>query len=353
MKKYTASFLVFLILVAGMPVARAQENTIAIENALISILRQVVALLLEQLQILQTQLAQELQKRQEIASEQPKKEELRPLSSQPIAFLSCFFTVKPGRESFASAQRIARGTGTVVHPEGYILTTRHLVDPGWAVAAYPNDANFKDFKDLSDNYAFQSCEVSSPDTETLPTREEIKFSNPKLPAAQARYNAVLHFLPPQRDVSAKEFNNLDFSILKINERINCAPGTTSCDLPNAYPHIAAQQEAPDVQTAVNVVSFGYPIEQIGGFGRSELEGIVGTLTKYFGGDELFYNKPLSFEWTADNARPGFSGSPILFENRIIGVELGASRDNPQTNYALGMPAIAEILNAHGLGNVLP
>lgn len=283
---------------------------------------QLISLLQEQLRVLQ---AQHIAKLQTPPA----------LSSEPILYLKCRYAPKNGIGEITSL----RGTGVIINPQGQILTARHLIDPAWAAQSYPNDPNTTLYRALGEQYTPQGCEVSFAKSK-LPTPQEIKTINPRIPAGTPQYEASLTFTPPRGTMSDEEYGNMDFALLQIIRPFECP----SCALPGTFPYMPLHA-TPEIGTP-ELLSYGYPIE-----GPPQetpfLKGVTGNLVKYFAGNSYFKNSPFLFEWSANDAREGRSGSPIFAAGKLIGIEIGATADNVTQNYALSIPAIHTILVSHG------
>ncbi|MEK7077331.1 MAG: trypsin-like peptidase domain-containing protein [Patescibacteria group bacterium] len=267
--------------------------------------------------------------------------------------LLCRYEVKPGGNAYGgNRELLIRGTGTIVSTKGHILTVRHLVDPSWALVSYPDDKNADFYRILSDNFLFKECDAAPPSADTLPTPEQIRALNPSTAAAPARYTAGLYFIPSQGDLSEDEYKNLDFAILTINRSINCS--SAACALPEHFPATPLLLDVISGTAGQNLalVSYGYPVEVLGGFSKADLKGVVGSFDRYYRGDKYFADTPLLFRWTATDAGEGRSGSPIFFKNRVVGIELGADPENVTIDYGLGVPAISRMLRDAGLENIL-
>lgn len=74
--------------------------------------------------------------------------------------------------------------------------------------------------------------------------------------------------------------------------------------------------------------------------------------QYYGGDQYFKNEPFDFSWSAIDVLPGRSGSPVFWNGYVIGIEDSDAVNNITSDYAIGLPAIEQILNDNGLGSVL-
>lgn len=345
MKKFIVSAVLIVFIFSNVPLIRAQAAVPAQNNeALIALLKQLIELLVKQLATLQAELAARLASQTQ-SSILPQTAFSSGVNPKAIVHLLCVYKPKPGKEDFTGNQeKTLRGTGAIVHSEGYILTVRHIVDPAWSLAAYPTDKNASFYAYLKENYNLSHCDVSEPSTSKFITLSAAKSSGINSPALLATYSAALHTVPQKINVSDKEYNGLDFAILKIEKPINCVP-QKPCTSPSAFPYVRSDPD-PAIPSVNEVVNLGYPITL--NPGDNILKALVGKITEYYGGDQYFKGKALNILWSAENLlKPGSSGSPIIYGDRIVGIELGGSREEATTNYGLAIQAIYQNLKDAG------
>lgn len=314
-----------------------QTQLASTQETIFALIREIINLLLKQIQFLQVRL------QAPTATEKPQETIMPP--AQAVVYLSCRYEEKNIRAGSETTQEATtRGTGVIVSKEGYIVTARHIVDPGWTVLSYPDDKNIDFYTNLKNNFALSNCAVALPARDTLLTTQEIQ-SNAQIPAGPLIYKAEVFHLPSSKNLSEDEYKELDFAILKISELLNCP--NSACALPAEFQSVKARLAPEDYKKSNQVATFGYLDSK-----KPELRGITGTLKKYFGGDLFFKNKPLNFEWAAQfNVYPGSSGAPIFARGYLIGIELGIAEDSV-ANYGLAIGAIDQIIKEAGLGNVL-
>ncbi len=142
MKKFIVSAVLIVFIFSNAPFVRAQAAVPMQNNeALVTLLKQLIELLVKQVAMLQAELAAKLGSQTQ-GSALPQTAFSSGVNSKAIVHLLCVYKPKPGKEDFTGNQeKTLRGTGVIVHPEGYILTVRHIVDPAWSLAAYPTDKN--------------------------------------------------------------------------------------------------------------------------------------------------------------------------------------------------------------------
>lgn len=263
------------------------------------------------------------------------------IAEQSLVALLCYY----------SDGSVSRGSGVVVNPQGYILTAKHIVDPSWTSWAYgtaPRNATL--------NY----CEVGIPPPNTLPTVQEIQSVNPSIAVSPSMFplDATLYFEPSQGSLSNNEYRVLDFAVLKISKPSENCASYNLCTLPTVYPYNPVYYAAkPDTVSYNQVINFGYPGEAITtstsqNFETFNLKGAVGRLVQYYGGDQYFKNQLLDFSWSAIDVIPGRSGSPVFWHGYVVGIEDSGAAQNVTNDYAIGLPAIEQILKNSGLGNIL-
>lgn len=272
--------------------------------------------------------------------------------------LLCHFKINNSslREEYASTggEYLAKASGIIINPQGYILTAKHLIDPQWTNWAYATMLSDSD-KALYADITLDYCEVGLPETQQLPTPEQIKTINPSIALVHPfPYITNLFFKPSQGKLSDKEYMSLDFAILKITGPLKDCQTFNLCNLPNSYPYNPVfYNSVPDKSDTL--IDFGYPGEADnsdgGAFTNFFLKGAVGYLKKYYGGDKYFQNLPFYFDWFADDLRPGRSGSPVFWNGYVVGIYF-SSEDMSPDYYALGMPAIYQILKDNNLDKIL-
>lgn len=259
------------------------------------------------------------------------------INPRSIVGVICYYRM-PGDDI-----RIIKGTGVIVHPEGYVLTAKHAVDPRWTRAMY-DDTLTEGQKEFYGAALLEYCEIGAP--ESLATLPE----EPHLITRYFQYRAMPYFLPDRTGLSDMEFKNADFAILRITDTApNCAGNNRYCTEFDHFPYSLAGTTLPMTGHDV-AITYGYP----GGEGTLRnaflLSGASGTIPYYLSGNERFEGKPFSFSLRAPDIKTGRSGSPVFFKDRIIGLLYGSVSESEAYNLAIGV--IRTILNDHGLGWVL-
>jgi hypothetical protein len=287
------------------------------------------------------------------------------INEAPNVALLCHYKINDPelRAAYAYAEDsdgelLAKGSGVIVDPEGYILTAKHMVDPQWENIAYASSIDSDDVQ-LNDALSLDYCDVGMPQNQAVPATSILESLNPSIAIENPfPYVATLAFDPPQGQMSHNEFYDLDFALLKISGPMEECQTFNLCTLPSSFPYSPVfYNSTPDLSTAPKVlIDFGYPAESINSYGGAftdfYLKGTVGHLTDYQYGDQYFENAPLTFAWQASDVLPGRSGSPIYWQGYVIGIEVSGEVDNSTMDNAVAMPAIAKVLAADGLGNIL-
>jgi Trypsin-like peptidase domain len=289
-----------------------------------------------------------------------------PIEEAPNVGLLCHYKIndpalkeeyEPAEDS--NGEMLAKGSGVIVNPQGYILTAKHIVDPEWATIAYAGSMS-SDEVQLDDALSLDYCDVGMPQNELTPSITTLQSDNPSIAISNPfPYVATLVFEPSKEDgLSEDEYEELDFAVLKISGPLKNCQTFNLCTLPSSFPYSPVLYSfTPDQSSEPNVfIDFGYPAESINSTGGSftdfYLKGAVGRLTTYYDGDAYFNNEPFVFEWQANDVLPGRSGSPVYWQGYVVGIETGGAVENSTLDYAVGMPAIEQTLQANGWGNIL-
>lgn len=259
------------------------------------------------------------------------------LDPQSIVGLSCFFK----NQATNALVNFAKGSGVIIDPRGYILTSRHLVDLAYAAAF---DGRFAA---AADTYLFNYCAVGSVNRgATLPAPELIEAFNPSIQLPVLGYAANLFYLPKNLPVSSEEAEQLDFAILKIYGLSADGPSFGVTVLPAAFPFapLALREELPAVGD--RVLTYGYPGDVTAGmlaeFNTLYLAGGVGQVVEILGGNDYFVNRPLVIN-TRMGVSSGRSGSPLIAKGRVAGIISFYREGNSADSFSVAATAIREFL----------
>ena len=245
-----------------------------------------------------------------------------------------------------------KGTGVIVHPEGYVLTAKHALDPRWTRAMY-DDTLTDAQKEFYGTATLERCEIGVPEDEApLPTADEILLGvNPPRPITRYfQYRAEPYFLPDRTGLSDTEFKNADFGILRITAaNPNCEGVNRFCNEFNRFPYSPVGALLPGTSSDL-VSTYGYPAGEGPTRSAFSLSGAAGTVAYYLNGNQRFEGKPFNFSLRAEGIKTGRSGSPLFFHNRVIGMLYGSVSESEAYNLTIGV--IRGILEDHGLGWIL-
>lgn len=279
------------------------------------------------------------------------------ISPQAIVGLLCYYTTTSTYlKNLGATPVIFQSSGVIINPAGYILTAKHVVDPKWTMQVYTSSTSGDQ---LVYNFInFDYCDVSIPTLSPLFTVQQIKQWNPYSLLPEPQYKATLYFDPPQGTLTQEQYDEADFSILKITgvaDDCSTLYGFDDCDapssLPGTFPYVPALL-ASTPPIGVQLITYGYPVEANSnyGTGRLYLEGAVGNVTSY---DTSTYlnNIPLAIRWDAGDILGGRSGSGIFWNGYLVGT-LYEKNNDQYWSQSITIQAIQQILANNGLGNLL-
>lgn len=242
-----------------------------------------------------------------------------------------------------------KASGVIVHPQGYVLTARHAVDPRWTATAYAETLT-ADQKAIYGNSTLHHCDVGLPDATTLPSASQIRSSNPSMPITQHfQYGTSLEFVPERTGLSFNEYENADFAVLRITgATFDCASWNANCAA-TTFPYTPVLgNDLPRAGTD-EILSYGYPSDH-SSITSFHMKGAVGVVNSYFRGDLKFVNDPQVFSFGASDIRGGRSGSPLFFKGRVMGILFGST--SLQESYNLTITSIREVLKTRGMDWIL-
>ena len=280
----------------------------------------------------------------------------RHITPKSIVGLLCYYTTSNPAVASAfgneNGKIEAKGSGVIIHPDGYILTAKHIVDPAFVKWFYYGTSTEQV---IEDTLTFDYCEVGLPNTENLPTPQEIQSLNPSIELQHPfPYIATLDFNPVSNSLSNLEYESLDFAILKITRTRDDCQTFNMCKLPNSFSYNPVTIDT--LPANYPLINFGYPAEVInsqgGGFSTFLLKGAVGYLDSYVHGDQHLKNIPLYFKWSADDVLPGRSGSPVFWKGYVVGLVSSIQSSNVTIIRSIAMPAIYKILQEKGLTPII-
>ena len=281
--------------------------------------------------------------------------EPRPIDLQSVVGLQCNFKDASGA-AFAT-----RGSGVFVHPDGYILTNRHVVD-----------FEYSNWVSGSDDPAggLIDCEVRFLNSErTLSSTEPVSVSwqgyhldLKNLGGRQYDFKAQMVYLPDTLGLSDRENQLLDYAVLKITEKNRSKYFPSQEPIIHYAPILVADTEQWLSLKGQNVIIPGFAFQPIDlnpqeAFSTYLLFPIDGKISDISEGDKAFRDQPLALlTETYPDAFGGRSGSPIFYKGYVVGLlqSKGLPSDTPRSylySYQTSMYAILENLTSRLGGNL--
>ncbi|GEM_PF-1035836 len=261
---------------------------------------------------------------------------LRSIDPQSIVGISCYFKNRVTNQSVM----IDKGSGVIIDPRGYLITSRHLIDLDFAAGIDPR------FEEYADLYIFDYCDVGQIAKDvSLPTPEQIRSLNPVIQLPVLGFRAHLIYLPNDAEVSDLESKELDFAVLKI-DGVTEDGRTFGITMPPSFPAAALLEDVLLLTAGDEVVTYGYPGDVSLGLNSSfntlYLVGSAGTVTDVLGGDDHFFNKPFVIN-TKMSVSGGRSGSPLLWRGYVAGLVAAYREGNSADSFSVAASAIREFL----------
>ncbi len=265
-----------------------------------------------------------------------------PVPDIPIV-MSSVVVVRCSFENAATGGAItAFGSGAIVDPRGYILTARHVIDMDYA---YRRSGGRQGFS----GYALKSCAVGGPDEGAhAPTPAEIRALNPFAQVGSLPYRADVAFVPNVAalpGMSAAESDFLDMALMKIAGVTDDAGEFFGRSMPASFPTSPlGMGDLPD--SGEEILTFGFP-SGTPSYGSSfYLQGSVGAVRDYVGGDALFAGDPIGILADMETIG-GRSGSPVFSRGRVIGV-VSAKQEGSVHATIISTYPLAELLAGSGI-----
>jgi len=248
------------------------------------------------------------------------------INSESIVGLNCFYRQITTGEVFNTG----RGSGVIIHPQGYILTARHVVDFKFGLTLGGGTAN--NFQ-LANQSVFERCDVGIPRKETvLPDADLIRKVNPSTQLPVLGYTAqIAQPLPSYEQKSYGEMLAMDFAVLRIDGVSADGPTFGIKNLPSSFAYAKVLTERPFPPIGDEILTYGFPGDTTAGkksaFNTLYLVGSVGKVDKIFSD---------GFIQTVMEISGGRSGSPLFWKGRVAGIVTSYIVGNRTLSQSLGV-----------------
>jgi hypothetical protein len=277
----------------------------------------------------------------------------REIPAKSIVALVCHYTTKNAILTDAFAYRgelLASGTGAVIHPDGYILVARHIVDPLWTNRARGDKLKSPE-KVLNENREFDYCEVGFIRNSTPPSRQEVVDFNYRAEVKNPfPYIATIFFKPNDIGMSNNEINSLDFAVLKIVRPWDECQYFSACELPKSYDYVPISTTMPALQR--ELLSYGFQDQSSYYFEDLVLQGAVGSLSEERNGSQYFAGQKLGFSWHVPRGLGTERiGSPVFWNGYLVGFNYEVDEEDQRKANAVGMMAVLTTLKNNGLTHI--
>jgi hypothetical protein len=277
----------------------------------------------------------------------------REIPAKSIVALVCHYTTKNAILTDAFAYRgelLASGTGVVIHPDGYILVARHIVDPLWTNRARGDKLKSPE-KVLNENREFDYCEVGFIRNSTPPSRQEVVDFNYRAEVKNPfPYIATIFFKPNDIGMSNNEINSLDFAVLKIVRPWDECQYFSACELPKSYDYVPISTTMPALQR--ELLSYGFQDQSSYYFEDLVLQGAVGSLSEERNGSQYFAGQKLGFSWHVPRGLGTERiGSPVFWNGYLVGFNYEVDEEDQRKANAVGMMAVLTTLKNNGLTHI--
>jgi len=277
----------------------------------------------------------------------------REIAAKSVVALICHYTTKNAILTDAFAYRgelLSSGTGVVIHPDGYILVARHIVDPLWVNRAQGEKLKSPE-RTLNENREFNYCEVGFIRNNQLPTRQEVVEFNYRAEVKNPfPYIATRFFTPTDVGMSADEINSLDFAVLKITRPWDECQYFNACDLPQVYDYALISGAMPALQQELS--SYGFQDQSSYYFNDLVLQGAVGGLVEEYHGRQYFAGQKLGFSWHISRGLGADRiGSPVFWNGYLVGLNYAVDESDQRKANAVSMAAVIATLKNNGLAHI--
>lgn len=272
----------------------------------------------------------------------PKPVEPRKVDTQSIVGILCTFSnVNPDSNDYKK-KKYQRGSGVIINYDGFILSNRNVVDPGFF---QPEDW---------EDYQLEDCLAgSAPKEYRTPSEAEIKAISPFIQIPVLTYIIEPVFAPFETLISDYENDWLDFALFLITDLNPDAKSFGITSLPKKFPYTPILiSDIPNKNE--RILNYGYPtgttIGLLATINTIFIQGLLSHITDLWTGDQRFKDElfliqsKLDTEGTAEGGR---FGSPIFWKGYVVGIHI-YKEDLSLNIYNLGVQPILDVLESNGI-----
>ena len=352
MKRFLLGMVTASLIVGPVAIAPAQAISVPMSR---EAMQQLLTLLLQELSLLEQQLAAEnvATTTQAIPPTLPPATTFDP---QALVGILCYYNVTAtnpvnGASQLLSEQEEVRGSGVIINFQGNILTNRHIVEqPNDTTTA--TDGNGNPIS-VTLSYALDHCEVGQlPAGTKLPSESEIQSLNPYVQIPVLGYTAKPIYI--SHDTDAQEDSLADFAVLQLTGLTSAGPTFGVTRVPSSFPYAKLLAISPYVTASTtlpgDILTYGFPGDVTSGqgnfFSTLTMTGSVGHVTDVSGGDNLYYNMPFVVSTDMEIAH-GRSGSPLIWRGYVIGLVTFFIGNNRTESGSVASDAIIKTLTPLG------
>jgi len=268
--------------------------------------------------------------------------EPRKLDTQSIVGILCTFSnINPDSNDFKK-KKYQRGSGVIINFDGFILSNRNVVDPGFYK---PEDW---------EEYQLEGCLAGpAPKEYKAPSEEEIRAISPFIQVPVLTYVVEPVFAPFETLISDYENDWLDFALFLVTDLNIDAKSFGITSLPKKFPYTPILISEVPVKKQ-KILSYGYPtgttIGLLATINTIFIQGLISHITDLWTGDQRFQDELFLIQSKLDSegtAEGGRFGSPIFWKGYVVGIHI-YKEDQSLNIYNLGMQPILDVLESNGI-----